>query len=496
MKKNLASEYPELVKEWDYNLNGDLQPSDVPPKGRGLVWWKCKKGHPSYRAKIASRSNGTGCPYCRGSNVCFERSLLGKRPDLAAMWDEVENSPLTPGEVLAGSNSVMFWICEKGHSFDMSIKQMTRNKKRKSNGCPFCRGLRVNETNNLAKLYPQIAYEWVECIESKFKTAQDVSPGSNVRVLWRCKRGHEWITTPKQRTSGGTGCPSCNNKKKVSKQSYVLLYYLKQYFIDVELETPLLGTRMIMDVYIPSINLVIEYDGGQYHKDYKRDIKKDNALLEKIPSAKLIRIREPNCPIYESPNPNTFFYVLKNQSINEFQTALEKVFSIHLQLNPDINIERDNVSILNTMDGWEYENSLANVRPEILKEWDYQNNGDLKPENFRVASSEKVNWICEKGHKWSAKIASRTHGGNNCPFCGNRRLTKSNSLAARNPQLTKEWHPTKNIKSPDDYFSNSHFKVWWLCSRCGHEWLAAIYNRNGNNSGCVMCSRVKMKIKS
>ena len=60
MKKNLASEYPELVKEWDYNLNGDLQPSDVPPKGRGLVWWKCKKGHPSYRAKIASRSNGTG----------------------------------------------------------------------------------------------------------------------------------------------------------------------------------------------------------------------------------------------------------------------------------------------------------------------------------------------------------------------------------------------------------------------------------------------------
>ncbi|WP_412760419.1 zinc-ribbon domain-containing protein [Peribacillus butanolivorans] len=37
-------------------------------------WWKCKEGHPSYRAKLASRSNRTGCPYlpgipCHGSRI-------------------------------------------------------------------------------------------------------------------------------------------------------------------------------------------------------------------------------------------------------------------------------------------------------------------------------------------------------------------------------------------------------------------------------------------
>ncbi|MFJ7684409.1 zinc-ribbon domain-containing protein [Peribacillus butanolivorans] len=62
MKKNLASEYPEKVNEWDYELNGDIKPSEVPPKGRHHIWWKCKEGHPSYRAKLASRSNRTGIP--------------------------------------------------------------------------------------------------------------------------------------------------------------------------------------------------------------------------------------------------------------------------------------------------------------------------------------------------------------------------------------------------------------------------------------------------
>ncbi|MFE4706891.1 zinc-ribbon domain-containing protein [Peribacillus simplex] len=47
MKKSLASEYPELANEWDYELNGDIKPYDVPPKGRHRVWLKCKEGHPS-----------------------------------------------------------------------------------------------------------------------------------------------------------------------------------------------------------------------------------------------------------------------------------------------------------------------------------------------------------------------------------------------------------------------------------------------------------------
>src|SRR3954468_12945651 len=165
-----------------------------------------------------------------------------------------------------------------------------------------------------------------------------------------------------------------------------------------------------------------------------------------MPYTKLIRIREPECPTYKSPNPNTFFYDLKNHSMKAFQTCLEKICIDHIQQSPDINIERDNVSILDIMDRWEYENSLATVRPTLLKEWDYHKNGALKPENFKVTSHEKVNWVCIHGHQWSATIASRTHGGNDCPDCGNRRINTSNNLANVNPTLADEWHPTKNEK--------------------------------------------------
>ncbi|MFS0767071.1 zinc-ribbon domain-containing protein [Peribacillus phoenicis] len=43
MKIGLASEYPESANEWDYELNGDIKPSDVPPKGRQHVGKDAKK---------------------------------------------------------------------------------------------------------------------------------------------------------------------------------------------------------------------------------------------------------------------------------------------------------------------------------------------------------------------------------------------------------------------------------------------------------------------
>ena len=37
--------FPEIAKEWDYEKNGDLKPTDVTKGSDKKVWWKCKKGH-------------------------------------------------------------------------------------------------------------------------------------------------------------------------------------------------------------------------------------------------------------------------------------------------------------------------------------------------------------------------------------------------------------------------------------------------------------------
>jgi len=61
---DLQTLVPELAKEWNFNKNNDLTPTDVTPNSHKKVWWKCSKGH-EWQAVIANRTKGNGCPECR-----------------------------------------------------------------------------------------------------------------------------------------------------------------------------------------------------------------------------------------------------------------------------------------------------------------------------------------------------------------------------------------------------------------------------------------------
>lgn len=64
---------------------------------------------------------------------------------------------------------------------------------------------------------------------------------------------------------------------------------------------------------------------------------------------------------------------------------------------------------------------------------------------------------------------------------------RPDTLASSNPDLAKEWHPTKNSSlTPNDVTFGSGKKVWWQCSR-RHEWQAVISSRN-QGMGCPYCS--------
>lgn len=478
MIKSFATEFPHLLKEWDFEKNGDLSPYNVPPKGRSVVWWKCKKNH-AYRAQISHKAVGKSCPECR----TYNNSISVNKPEVLKYWDYQKNNT-SPDRVSYGSNQFYYWKCDKGHKFDAPAKSMTRNV---GKGCPYCRGLRVDHSNSLASLFPTVAKEWVTCINNPELTPETIAARSHKKVKWKCKRGHEWITSPKHRTSGETGCKHCKNGKRISKQSATLFFYLKQVFTDTILEYPLKGSRMSLDLYIPSQQVAIEYDGGVFHQNTKRDIRKEKWLLEKMPSVKLIRVREPDCGKYTSPNFKVIKYELTDQKTETFARCIEQMFKDVFHINTTINLDGDRVEILKLMEKTEVENSLAELFPELANEWDYKMNSGLTPFQFRYASHEKVYWKCKNNHLWKASIASRSHGGNNCPLCGSRRLSHDNNLAVKYPEVVKEWHPTKNDKGPEKYFPASHFKVWWLCFKCQHEWEAIIYNRTLHNSKCPKC---------
>ena len=63
---DLATTNPILAKEWNYEKNNGLKPSDVFSSSNKKVWWKCDKGH-EWEARIADRNSGKCCPFCQNN---------------------------------------------------------------------------------------------------------------------------------------------------------------------------------------------------------------------------------------------------------------------------------------------------------------------------------------------------------------------------------------------------------------------------------------------
>ena len=74
---------PNLAKEWDYNKNGDLKPSDVLPGSHKEVWWICKRNH-SWKKSVKERTGGNNCPYCSNQRILAGyNDLATTNPELA-----------------------------------------------------------------------------------------------------------------------------------------------------------------------------------------------------------------------------------------------------------------------------------------------------------------------------------------------------------------------------------------------------------------------------
>jgi len=61
---NIVLKNPELIKEWNYNKNLNIDPKKILPRSGKEVWWECHNGH-EWKATPHMRTIGNGCPYCR-----------------------------------------------------------------------------------------------------------------------------------------------------------------------------------------------------------------------------------------------------------------------------------------------------------------------------------------------------------------------------------------------------------------------------------------------
>ena len=464
---------PNLAKEWNYEKNGILKPECFTANSGQKVWWRCSQGH-EWQAVIINRNQGKGCPYCAGKKVSKgDNDLQTANPTLANEWNYEKNGILKPEHFTAHSNKKVWWKCSKGHEWQAAIGDRSQG-----HTCPYCAGKKVLKGyNDLQTVSPALADEW-NYEKNKGLTPTDVMPYSNIKVWWKCRKGHEWRAAINNRNIGN-GCPFCNAERKTSFPEYALVHYLEKYALETIHLYKEKGYEL--DIYIPAKSIAIEYDGNLWHKNTKKkDLQKN--LKCKKDGIKLYRIREGLPPLNDS---SIDFVVQRTQS--DLPQILEELLSEIIGTTVDVDLKRDAIAIANLREYTEKEGSISVLNPEIAKEWNYEKNGNLKPEFFAANSNKKAWWKCSEGHEWQASIANRNkdHG---CPYCSGRFAIKNeNDLQTVNPTLAKEWNYERNNGlTPKDVLPNSGKKVWWVCNK-GHAWQASIVNRN-RGRGCPYCA--------
>ena len=134
-KKSLIKTNPELMKEWNYKKNLDVNPEKLIFGSKKKVWWICSKGH-EWENVIANRTiHNQNCPYCSNQKILKGyNDLETLNPQLAEEWNYSKNIKL-PSEVGIGSAKKVWWICSQcNYEWEMAI-----NYRIKGGKCPNCK---------------------------------------------------------------------------------------------------------------------------------------------------------------------------------------------------------------------------------------------------------------------------------------------------------------------------------------------------------------------
>ncbi|PKQ62910.1 hypothetical protein BZG01_16635 [Labilibaculum manganireducens] len=428
-KNSLYVNYPELMKEWNYTLNeaNGINPNDFSYGSRKEVYWTCLKCNETYPCRISNKVLlNRGCPFCSNKKVNNKNNLSVRFPSLANEWDNKKNDKKAT-EVLPHTNKVYFWVCANGHSYKASPNNRTTG-----DACPYCSGNQVCDDNCLETLNPQLSKEW-HPTKNIDLTPRDVTANSNKSVWWLCECGFSYKAKVNNRANG-KGCRQCAKRIQSSFPEQAIFFYIKQIFPDA-INGYIVEGNYELDIYIPSCQIGIEYDGYNWHsseKSSEKDSKKNVFVNEK--GIKLIRIREKGCAqllnndciIINCVAETRNFHI--NEVVLDLIANIKKIVELEIEVKP--NIQTDRFQIIAQYKTTLKEKSIAFTHPSLIEEWDSEKNKPLKPEMFSYGSDIEVSWICKNdtSHKWNARINTRTKG-TNCPICYKERRKKAHNNA-------------------------------------------------------------------
>ncbi len=477
----LATQNPELAKEWHPKKNKKLTSADVVPGSNKTAWWKCQYGH-EWQASVNTRNRGHGCPVCAGSIPSKSNNLQTVYPNLAKEWHPNKNAPLKPSQVAPSAAKKVWWKCNYGHAW-----QATINSRAGGRGCPFCH---AQSSIPEIRAYSELKFLFKGTIHRKKIDGIEIDifiPSLKIGIEvdgWYWHKNKLKMDKQKNELLETKGIALIRfRENKLKKISELDIKYKKG--IEVQDIKKLLGSiqRLApMDDDLPA-NI-----SGYLKTNKLENEKLFYKLLSTLPGPLPGRSLAEN-----NPELKEEWHYKKNRSLKPENISARSGKKVWWRCKKKHEWQ---AAVSWRTDGSKCpycasrkagkDNNLAVVNTELASEWHPVKNGARKPKQFLPNSGVKVWWQCTKNHQWQATIQSRNNGCG-CPFCSGRFASKENSLKAINPKLAKEWNHAKNGKlKPEKFGPNSNKKIWWKCGR-GHEWQSTIINRNSGNR-CPYCS--------
>jgi hypothetical protein len=128
--------------------------------------------------------------------------------------------------------------------------------------------------------------------------------------------------------------------------------------------------------------------------------------------------------------------------------------------------------------------SVAELRPDLLKQWDHERNRGIDPGTLGCFSHTKVSWVCEAHGQWTASISNRAAMGTGCQTCAEeeqrgRSRPERGLVKDELPNVWRQIHPSRNEGiNVSSLTCGSMKRLIWLCQE----------NKESRPEGC-MCEQ-------
>ena len=427
---NFAALYPNIAKEWHPSKNGKLNPNDITPYSNKKVWWICERKH-EWKTSIDKRSSrNQGCPICRSQTSRPELYIFS---EFSTIFQKVEHRKKIDGMEV----DIFIDDLNIGIEYDGSFFHKSKLKK---------------DLSKRKKLMKK-----VHMINIREHPLESITKND---ILWH--RSNEYHPLVMKILENFLKSDFDLHKSEKS---------IKEYLNEASPRNEIFFNEMVsyLPGPLPSESLVAKFPkiAQEWHPTKNGELKPHN---------------------FSHGSTWKAWWLCKEG--HEWNAAIAN-------RTPSSSRKGNNCPSCNKYSSIvRVKNNLKSNFPKIAQEWHPTKNGELNPNLITKRSGKKVWWLCERSHEYQATVANRTRNishstkKNNCPYCIGQKVGFGNDLESMFPEISQEWHPTKNEKNlPSQFTYGSDKKVWWMCKK-KHVWQAKITNRTGiNKAGCPECNK-------